>query len=103
MAAELRVGNVGSLIRLTIVDQDGAPVDVSSATLVLYLRSPKARLLTKTPSLTSGGTDGRIQYATLAGDLDVPGNWQAQAKVTISGSTWFSTLTSLPVSANLAP
>ena len=100
--ATLQVGNVGSILRFTVVDQDAAVVNVSAATLTLYFRSPQNKVLTKSGALTGSGTDGIIQYTTIAGDLDTPGNWLAQAKVVISGSTWFSNIVPVQVQANLS-
>ena len=104
MAFQLQVGNVGSLIRMTVVDQDGEPVDVSAATLTLYLRRPDDSVLVKTPTLTSGGVDGRIQYATVANDLIKPGGpYSLQVKVVIGGNTYFSTILILQISPNIFP
>jgi nitrogen fixation protein FixH len=99
--SDLQVGNVGSILRFTVVDQDGTVVDVSTATLVLYLRNPQERLLTKTPTLTSSGTDGRIQYALITGDLDIPGQWTAQARATISSNVFYSNVVTVPVQGNI--
>lgn len=99
----MQVGDVGTVIRLTIED-GGSAVDVSSAsTKQIILLSPTqgATALTKTASFTTDGTDGRIEYATVAGDIDVPGWWKVQAKVVLSSGTWSSTPVRFRVRSNL--
>jgi hypothetical protein len=101
--SDLQVANVGSIIELTVRDQNGTPVNVSAATLKLFLRSPLGRLLAVTPVLAGSGTDGKIRHTTSVGDLDAPGVWMAQVTVTMAGVGSFnSSVTPLPVLGNLA-
>ena len=102
--ANLQVGNVTSTIRRTIKDEDGTVVDISTASAkVFYLKSPKGKLLTKTASFTTSGTDGQMQCTTSAGDLDTPGQWTLQAKITISSQVLWSNVVTLPVLGNVTP
>jgi hypothetical protein len=76
---------IGAIIRGTIIEDDVA-VDVAAVTTKqLVLRKPNGSVLTKTATFTTDGTDGKIQYATIAGDLDVSGVWESQARVIFSG------------------
>lgn len=90
MAFEGRVGDVGTVLRITVTE-GGAPVDISSATTKqIKLRDPSGNVSTKTASFYSDGSDGIIQYTTVDGDLDEAGTWHLQAYLAITGWTGYS-------------
>lgn len=107
MTAEARVhvGAIGLVIRLTIVDQDGSALNVSTSTeKEILLQGPEDTAATaKTAVFYTDGSDGIIQYTTTsADDLDHEGQWQAQAYCLLSGgSVWRSSIYKFPVEANL--
>lgn len=87
--AEIHVNDVGTALVVTIPDETGSPVDVSTGTnLKMYLTKPDGTVLTKTAVLDSDGTDGKIKYVTVAGDLSVKGTWKIQAAVTLGSASW---------------
>ena len=45
------------------------------------MRKPSGTISTKTATFVSDGTDGKIHYTTVAGDLDETGMWKIQARV----------------------
>ena len=101
MAGYVRVGDIGTPIRVTIEDDEGA-VDVSAATtLQLIFRKPSGAILEKTATLVGDGTGGVIQYPLAGGDVDEAGNWRVQAKVVIGTGTWRSTWHEFEVKPNL--
>jgi len=77
------VGDVGVLIQVTVVGEDGVtPQDVSGATTKeILLVSPNGVILTKTASFVTNGTDGKLKYVTVANDVTVAGGWTARAHV----------------------
>lgn len=82
MAAEIHVGAVGVILRATIVDQDGTAQSVAAATTKqIKLEKPDGTKAAKTAAFYTDGTDGIIQYTTIAGDLDGAGDWKAQTYV----------------------
>lgn len=90
---EARKNDVGVVIELTIKDQDNAVIDLSSAsTLQIKLTKPKGTVLTKTASLSTDGTDGKMRYATVSDDLNEVGVWEAQAYIVIGSSQYHSTI-----------
>lgn len=102
MSASITAGDVGTVIRYTIKDQDGVVVDISTATTKqIILRSPAGKKLTKTATFTTSGTDGKIQYSTQAGDIDTPGVWSRQAKIVLPGGTFYTDILTFPVEVNL--
>lgn len=79
----LHVGDIGSVIRLTL-KENGTVVDISGAsTKQIKLQKPDGTSVTKTASFTDNGTDGQLQYSTQSGDLSVAGRWYAQAYVVL--------------------
>jgi hypothetical protein len=76
----VRENDVGVVLRLTVKEQ-GAAVDLSASTIVeILLRPPLGAARRKTATFTTDGSDGQIEYQTVAGDLNVVGAWSVQAR-----------------------
>lgn len=88
----IHVGDVGTIFRLTIVESDEVtPVNVSSATVKkIYFMKPDGTKVTKTAVFSTDGTDGKIQYVGIAGDVDQPREWQMQGYVEMTSGKFFS-------------
>lgn len=92
MATNIIKDDVGTILELTIKDQDNAIVNISGATILkIKLRKPSGSLLDKTAVLSTNGTDGKLRYTTIAGDLDQSGEWRMQAYIEIGATTKFYT------------
>jgi len=99
-ANEIHVGDIGTILRVTITDT--AAVDVSGATTkTIFLLKPSGTKLSKAAIFTTDGTDGKIQYTTVSGDLDEPVWWKIQAYVKLPGGEWYSDWQSFEVHDNL--
>jgi hypothetical protein len=99
---QVQKGDIGVVIVLTIKDQDDNIEDISLATTKdIYLKSPNGTLKQKTGAFTANGVDGRLQYTTISGDLDVAGDWWAQANVELPDGTWRTTKFRFRVNTNL--
>ena len=84
MTDQFSINDLGVDLVIAITE-DGAVVDISTATtLELVLKRPGGTEVTKTASFYTDGTDGKIKYQTLAGDIDAVGLWEMKAKVTFS-------------------
>ena len=83
-------GDVGTAFRLTIVNTAGTAIDVSTATTkYIYFQDPTGAKVQKTAAFTTNGSDGKIQYTTIAGDIDEVGTWMIQGYVETSlGKFW---------------
>lgn len=94
---EIHVDDVGTEFIVTIEDCDG-PVDISAYTpLELTFAKPDGTKVTKTATFLTDGTDGKIHYITVAGDIDAEGTWQIQGLV----GGFHSSISSFPVYRNL--
>lgn len=103
MAAEIHVGDVGTVFEATVLDEDGAVVDISAATLrQLLFRKADQTVVTQTAVLSGAGTDGKMRYVTVVDDLDVSGLWTVQGYVEMSAGKWHSDLRTFQVYRNLA-
>lgn len=75
---DIHVNDIGTALDLTITES-GAAVDVSGVGAAqIKLRSPEGRVLTKTATFVTDGTDGKVRYTTQSGDLSAPGTWRWQ-------------------------
>lgn len=89
-------------LQFTMRDQDGGILDVSTAIApTLVVKRVGAAAVDKILSLVTDGTDGLVKYTTLSTDLDVPGIWRLQGKVTLSGEVFHSDVLSFEVTPNL--
>jgi hypothetical protein len=90
MASEIHVGDIGVVFNITIMN-GAAVLNVSNANSIsIIFQKPDGSDITKTAALVTNGTDGKIKYTTISGDLDQVGTWQIQARVDF-GASVFST------------
>ena len=102
-ATIIHVGDVGTIFRLTITKDDMTAVDVSLASVkTFYFKKPDGTKLTKTAEFSTDGTDGKLVYTAIAGDIDKAGTWQVQAYVEIGTAKYYSTKQTFSVHSNLA-
>jgi hypothetical protein len=87
MAGKIHVGDIGMAFRATAVDQDGVPINVSNYTIKFLFKKPDGTVVQKNGSFVSDGIDGKVQYITLAGDLDQKGTWKMQVRITNPSNT----------------
>lgn len=95
--AQFRTNDVGSVFSVTVME-DGAAFNLSTATtLTLRLRKPDGSVISRPAALYTDGTDGRVFYATVTGDLDQPGAWRGQMYIALPSGHWSSDLFDFPV------
>jgi hypothetical protein len=91
MQQTIRINDEGTTIRGTIYDETDTVVDISTATVKQFrLRKPDKTFVSKTATFSAGGTDGRIQYTLVAGDIDQAGRWEIEAYVEMPSGKWYS-------------
>lgn len=98
---EIHQEDIGTILETTIKN-DNAPVDISIATTrEILLKKPSGALLTRTGILVTDGTDGKMKYTTISGDLDEVGVWQIQGHIIIPDGEWHSDIKDFSVFSNL--
>jgi len=103
--APIFVDDEGTIFRITIqecISDVLAPVDVSGQTAMSFIyKKPDGTTLTVTPSFTTDGTDGKVQYNTLTGNIDQAGVWCLQAEVTLPTGTYRTSIIKFDVEEKL--
>jgi len=95
------LNDIGTIFELTIKDC-GVIVDISSnSALEVIFEKPDKTILSRVGVLSTDGTDGKLQYVTIAGDLDLEKTWKIQARVTLPTGTWSSEINKFVVRGNL--
>jgi len=81
----IQADDFGWVGRLTL-QQDGATFDASSYTTKEFIFiDPDGTAATKTADFDSDGTDGKLKYTILTGEVDSAGNWNVVARIKKAG------------------
>ena len=102
MTQEIHVGDVGTAFTVTMMDGSLA-VDLSTTTVLqIIFKKQDATTIERDAELVTDGADGQMRYVTVAGDLDMAGNWSLQGYIESATGKWHSTVQEFRVYANLA-
>jgi hypothetical protein len=86
---EIHLNDIGTIFEVTLQD-DTVAVDLSTATtLEMVFLKPSGTKVTQTAALSGDGTDGKIRYVSVSGDLDETGVWDLQAHVVLDSDNEF--------------
>lgn len=103
--APIFVDDEGTIFRITIqecINDVLTPVDISGQSAMSFIfKKPDSTTLTVTPTFTTDGTDGKVQYTTLTGNIDQDGVWCLQAEVTLPTGTFRTSIIKFDVEAKL--
>ena len=101
MASQIHEGDIGTKLLVTVTD-DGSIVDISSAsTLDIFIKKPDGTILSRSGTLETDGTDGKMYYITVLGDLDVAGKYKLQGRVVIASGSFYTSTATFTVHCNL--
>jgi hypothetical protein len=102
MAAKIHKYDIGTKFNFTILDESGTVIDLSVATFKeLRFSKPDGSVVTKTPTLTTNGTDGKVYYVTILNDLDQVGEWKVQFKTDLPAWQGYSDIGKFKVYPNI--
>ena len=100
-ANEVHKDDIGTVFEVALMDGSSI-VNVSAATTKeIIFEKPDGSTLTKTAEFVTSGSDGKIDYTTVAGDLDTIGRWKIQAYVVLAAGSWKSDVAEFSVHDNL--
>lgn len=101
MASEIHKGDIGTKFIITLMD-DEVIEDISSATTkqIIFQKHSNTDII-KDAIFETDGTDGKIYYISIDGDLDETGTWTIQAKITMPSGAWSSSTSTFTVHSNL--
>ena len=99
--SEIHKNDIGTLFEIEILSNEVA-VDISAATVkrLIFLK-PNGTKNTVNCNFTTDGTDGLLQYLSVAGDLDQVGILGVQLYVEIGSQIWSSDFETIVVRENL--
>ena len=101
-AGDVHLNDIGTIFEATIKDQDKVAINISTATTKeLVFKKANGAKLTKTAVFTTDGTNGKIQYVGVAGDVDALGVWELQGHVVTPAGNFLSDIVTFEVFANL--
>ncbi|NDD83226.1 hypothetical protein EBZ38_02965 [bacterium] len=101
MASEIHVNDVGTRFLATIKD-NGEIVNISNASILsMIFKKPSDNVFYRSGTLYTNGADGKVYYDTIAGDLDEPGLYKLQGRVSLPSGTYYTDIYSFEVSCNL--
>lgn len=101
MASEIHEDDIGTKLLATIID-DNEVVNISSASsLTLLIKKPNGSILTRPATLETDGTDGKMYYITVAGDLDEAGIYKIQGLVVLPNGSFYTSIVTFKVHCNL--
>lgn len=101
MVNPLHVGDYGTILSLTIKDQNDAVVNLdSSSGNIVYIMKPNNVIMTR-DGFTQDATNGIITYTIQSGELDIPGIYSLQAKVITPSGNFSSNCSEFRVDRNL--
>ena len=101
-ANEIHKGDIGTQFTVTVQDGTTVVAISTASTKQLIFKKPGGTILTKSTSFVTDGTDGKMQYVSVDGDLSDDGVWKMQGKVIIGGNTFSTDITSFKVYRNLS-
>ncbi len=101
MTGEIHVNDVGTTFVVTIKDESEAIVNVSSATITFIFGKPDGTEISRVGDFVTTGVDGKVEYITVAGDIDQYGSWKLQVFVDFGDSEWYSDIYKFKVYSNL--
>lgn len=89
----IQVGERGTIIRVSLIDEEKRPRDVSAATTrqIIIRRLSCGTSKHKSADFFTDGKDGMIYFTTTVDDFDKPGPWEIQAYIDSVAWTGFST------------
>lgn len=91
MASEVHVGDIGTVIQVTIKDSSGTAIDISGAsTKSILVLKPDGTEVTWDAEYVTDGSDGAINYTTVSGDLNVAGVCYLQPQIVWASGVSFS-------------
>jgi hypothetical protein len=100
-AGEIHYEDIGVQFLITLKDGDDI-VDISSANpSQIKFHKPNGNVVTKTASLYTDGSDGKLYYVASSGDIDQVGNWKIQAYVGLGPYRFSSDIARFVVYPNL--
>ena len=96
--ANIHMGDVGTVLKISVYDQDKVIVPEIGDTVELKFRKPDYTDVTINPLI---GVDGVLSFTSVIGFFDIVGVWKMQAKIITTAGTWYSSIVEFKIHKNL--
>ena len=101
-SSQIHVDDIAVLLRSTLKDENGNPVDISSAsTKQFIIVKPDGTKVTKDTSFITDGTDGKMGYTVESGVFNLAGVYRVQSYIKIGSKEFHSNISTFKVYDNL--
>ena len=101
MSGTIHVGDIGTVIEVTVKDENDVIINLSTATVKQFIfDKPDGVNVTKTAIFSTDGVDGKLRYVTIADDM-VEGDWNLQVYIENPSGKWHSDVKTFSVRENL--
>ena len=101
MPSEIHVNDVGTRFLITVKD-DGDIVNVSGVSSIsLIFKKPSDTVIYRSGLLYTNGTDGKVYYDAVAGDLDEAGYYKLQGRVSFTSGVYYTDIHTFQVHCNI--
>lgn len=95
------VDDWGTPFSMTIYKSNNTVLDISSASPIsIIFTMPDGTHFEREATLVTDGTDGKMKYLTVDGDLSASGGWTYQGRVTFINGEWSTDLIAFTVDGN---
>lgn len=103
MSCKIQVGDIGTILQVLFTDCDGVAVNISTATTMkIILKSPHGTVTSNTATFDTDGSDGMLNYTSIADTFNVAGNaWSIQGYIEMPTWSGHSSTNTFVVHENL--
>ena len=100
---DVHVDDEGTYITLTIKNRNrNRPLNISGATVKQFkFQKPSDATFDVTALFVTDGSDGKLEYQWVEGDLDEEGTWNVQAYIEDAAGEWHSDIEEFDVGENI--
>jgi len=95
MSSDIHVNDTGTLIVITVQDENGIVSLASATSMAIMWKRPDGVVVSNPATLVTDGTDGQMGYTSQSGDFNLPGMYTLQGVVSLPPSGTFSTDTEM--------
>ena len=99
--SEIHIENIRTKLRITIHDENGVR-DVSDASSIefIFTKSDGTKV-EKNAEFVTDGSDGKVEYGFVSGDLNTRGQWRYQLRETQNSNVFYTDIGTFKVFPNL--
>lgn len=98
----IQVGSVGFTFNVQLISNFQS-MNVSDATSKkIYFLKPDGTKSNHDLVFLNDGSNGKLYYSTVAGDIDQAGTWKMQANIVTPSDNWWTSIQTFTVQGNLS-